>query len=799
MADEFIDILADDDGNHSEQTEELLHGSVISRVRGNSLLNAAPFADHIYSVGSDEDEDVALARVLSLSAHENRLSSTGAALNLSSSSPSSSVSSTSSLTPLPSPKLSKSTDQQKKVTMPSHNTRWSAEEDTLLVDGLTQHGYGKWSHISQVVKSRSAIQCKNRARHLKESGKLSPQLLESFTMDIISDGNNNIIQLGGVASPVSFQSDDRGAKEPSSPTPSPLLASDDSTLTELNEDDDDDDDVEVDIIDVEEDDVPVNSQASVPLPVSDISDSSDIDQENEKLALDRALELTKSPSLPPSPPAVTIPAPVRATSRDLPRDTITNDEIQSMPEWFPALTQETVHPRQIHSRIPSRYLAIRNMILDLWNGNASKYMTKTAARNVVLRKISCDVNAIGRVYEYLNANSFINIGKSRYKSGDAPKSKENRSNKIGGRELTEIVMPNLHRALFEGKRNRRVRDPETGEWMQESELHGRTISHVSNAGDDDEPITTRKRKRRTLLSIEPEDPFQLIPCSSLSHIKSVFDYTAPFRVTIAGQAMALIDLHARSFSTEIIGLIGGRMLQDTDGDEFSAVIAVESIYPCSTAHSSHIQCEMDPMTELAATDYFSSRGLRVVGWYHSHPNFDTSPSRRDIQTQALWQRLFRIQLCKAEHKWIHSEQAATSKESVNVEPFIGIILSPHNPDNVRPDVSDVQVLHLLPEEISSDTLQRAYTPSYQIQGLEDAGSDEEELPYGMDDDEETMMMELSKLILVHENADRDRSIDADSLKHSMTHWLSPSAPDSLASLTGYFNFLQKLIVSSTSA
>ncbi|KAG2185525.1 hypothetical protein INT44_002318 [Umbelopsis vinacea] len=57
--------------------------------------------------------------------------------------------------------------------LPSHKTRWSAEEDEKLRKALEQFGYGNWKAVSESVGSRNPLQCKNHARHLVNSSKVS--------------------------------------------------------------------------------------------------------------------------------------------------------------------------------------------------------------------------------------------------------------------------------------------------------------------------------------------------------------------------------------------------------------------------------------------------------------------------------------------------------------------------------------------------------------------------------------------------------------------------------------------------
>ncbi len=82
--------------------------------------------------------------------------------------------------------------------------------------------------------------------------------------------------------------------------------------------------------------------------------------------------------------------------------------------------------------------------------------------------------------------------------------------------------------------------------------------------------------------------------------------------------------------TEIIGLVGGLY------DDVSQVLSIMDVFPCNSI-STGVQCEMDPVSELQAREHFVSRGLGVVGWYHSHPTFEPNPSIRDIENQANYQ------------------------------------------------------------------------------------------------------------------------------------------------------------------
>jgi len=58
--------------------------------------------------------------------------------------------------------------------------------------------------------------------------------------------------------------------------------------------------------------------------------------------------------------------------------------------------------------------------------------------------------------------------------------------------------------------------------------------------------------------------------------------------------------------------------------------------------------------KIAIVDEIKSLGMRVVGWYHSHPVFQTQPSIKDCSNQTSFQQLFRYD------------------EAADTEPFLGM-------------------------------------------------------------------------------------------------------------------------------
>ena len=54
----------------------------------------------------------------------------------------------------------------------------------------------------------------------------------------------------------------------------------------------------------------------------------------------------------------------------------------------------------------------------------------------------------------------------------------------------------------------------------------------------------------------------------------------------------------------------------------------------------------------------AAAGLRVVGWYRTHPDFPSDPSVSDILTQEALQQVF--------------------MDATGSQPFVGAIISPYN-------------------------------------------------------------------------------------------------------------------------
>ncbi|ESO88281.1 hypothetical protein LOTGIDRAFT_126355 [Lottia gigantea] len=300
--------------------------------------------------------------------------------------------------------------------------------------------------------------------------------------------------------------------------------------------------------------------------------------------------------------------------------------------------EQTIHSEFFDGRIaktPDRYLKIRNHIIETWYKCRPVYLNKTAVRRGL--KNCGDVNCIGRIHSYLECIGVINFG--------CELALYNNLNK------TQIVNIKSESPVYNVQHNnidkqdlrcrkRRIRDG-MGEWIDIKDSEGKTIEHKDFSEEDLKPKVIKVFKTSY-------DPFKLIPCQKFTE-----DKKAPFNVEVNNSPLIVMDVHAHISKTEVIGMLGGRY--DTDCGKLEILVAV----PC-TSLSTGMQCEMDPVSQTQASEEISNKGLKVVGWYHSHPTFSPNPSIRDIETQIKFQDWF-------------------SKLGGNH--FVGIIVSPYNRNN----------------------------------------------------------------------------------------------------------------------
>jgi len=165
--------------------------------------------------------------------------------------------------------------------------------------------------------------------------------------------------------------------------------------------------------------------------------------------------------------------------------------------------------------------------------------------------------------------------------------------------------------------------------------------------------------------IAPEDyamgpEFRFIENAQTEHVQ-------PFLVRINPDATFLADLHAHLCNSEIIGLLGGHYSKD------EKCIYIQAAFPCKSTDrtdSGQTDVEMDPVGQIHATEAIANHGMSVVGWYHSHPDFQPNPSITDIENQASYQQLFQ-----------GNNPGKNDNRIEYVSPFVGLIVGTYDGKN----------------------------------------------------------------------------------------------------------------------
>ncbi|KAF7721855.1 Myb-like, SWIRM and MPN domains 1 [Apophysomyces ossiformis] len=530
----------------------------------------------------------------------------------------------------------KSDDVISSASLPSHKTRWTAEEDELLRAALLKHGYGNWKVISEDIKTRNPLQCKNHARHWMLSNKLNgiavpskeisdkPKDASLPSKDTEDDENISVEDDGiDVADDLliddyaetttdSMENDSKLESQEPSPKGDEMNALSDS---------------------VEENASPIMGNEQVAeINIKQETTLSEVDRPNAKEAPAQETE-NEIPDAEEAKLVETRPQIIKADTDDtnipnpsdhrldnkdedsqviqaagdqrFDRYVISEEEKLENAEWF----------NNKQSKTPARYLKIRNHMLDCWNACKPRYLTKTSARRG-LRDCG-DVNAIGRVHTYLESIGAINVDCIT----NAPRPPKRTSADIADDDEANMFIAADMVIGYDGPRKRKVRNG-MGEWVDPKELEGRVIEHgvVKETGPTSRPKRVSKRPRHYYGGDDfgrGYDPFRLVP---LQHYEET--YPAPFTVEV----------------------------------------------------TSDVLCEMDPASEMKAREVFAGRGFNVVGWYHSHPTFEPQPSIRDIENQTSYQTLFR-------------------NDKTGDEPFIGMIVTPYDEEIVS-DHSIIQYLHI---------------------------------------------------------------------------------------------------------
>ncbi|GJQ75910.1 hypothetical protein Trydic_g17970 [Trypoxylus dichotomus] len=284
------------------------------------------------------------------------------------------------------------------------------------------------------------------------------------------------------------------------------------------------------------------------------------------------------------------------------------------------------------TKTPLRYLKIRNHILNVWKNIKPTYVTKTSIRQGL--KQCGDVNCIGRIHQFLEQIGAINFKCSQtsyvrplhelvlaLNTTVRDKTKENGS----------FLIPPKYDAYYRNRNKKKyIHDGEGGCTLQHSE----TGDIINTTVVNEDPIIKKAYVKKPII--------RLVYCKSFNE-----ENAQNYKVEISLTVILLMDFHAHTSLSEVMGLVGGHWNDQT------RVLTITRYEPCRNIASSSTHCDMCPVAQARATDILRGEGLDILGWYHSHPSFAPEPSQQDIETQLSVQQ------------WIGDGK-----------PCIGIILTP---------------------------------------------------------------------------------------------------------------------------
>eukprot|EP01016_Furgasonia_blochmanni_P033529 TRINITY_DN3511_c0_g1_i9.p1 TRINITY_DN3511_c0_g1~~TRINITY_DN3511_c0_g1_i9.p1 ORF type:complete len:498 (-),score=91.73 TRINITY_DN3511_c0_g1_i9:361-1854(-) len=109
----------------------------------------------------------------------------------------------------------------------------------------------------------------------------------------------------------------------------------------------------------------------------------------------------------------------------------------------------------------------------------------------------------------------------------------------------------------------------------------------------------------------------------------------PFSIYVSIEAYLLMTVHAHLCKTEVIGIIGGTVCEKGGRKEVTVLTSL----PCENlkTNDDFHNVEMDPTSLNQNNEKLKEMSMEFLGWYHSHPVFDTTPSMIDKSTQSFFQ------------------------------------------------------------------------------------------------------------------------------------------------------------------
>lgn len=230
---------------------------------------------------------------------------------------------------------------------------------------------------------------------------------------------------------------------------------------------------------------------------------------------------------------------------------------------------------------------------------------------------------------------------------------EAREAKLEAKREAQKAKDDKKKVKRERKRQEKLEKEEKKQQKQAQEREEKAKLYDSDGMTEYSRNRSRRRVRRDLTEKALNDVATAQPqFVEVGEYKGV-ETDQPFRVVVDPGVYFVVATHAHLSLNEVIGFLAGKW------EPTKNRLTVCAAFPGRATLEESTECELDPESAVELRDEIETEGLVVVGWYHSHPFFEPTPSNWDVTNQKNYQTIFR------DHKY-------------GTEPFIGLIWCPYD-------------------------------------------------------------------------------------------------------------------------
>lgn len=107
-----------------------------------------------------------------------------------------------------------------------------------------------------------------------------------------------------------------------------------------------------------------------------------------------------------------------------------------------------------------------------------------------------------------------------------------------------------------------------------------------------------------------------------------------------------MNVHAHLFTNEIIGYTWGYVVKTSETQTILIIHDCNVWSPLEDIGADRTKTvEMDPESARLAHEKATDRSQLIIGWYHSHPQFEVDPSNIDVLNHKAYQNQFNNDAC----------------------------------------------------------------------------------------------------------------------------------------------------------